>query len=99
MKGKYQKYGSRYYGGNRVLAQKEHSEYVKFVAPNLLASFALVLKEYTDADSDTINMMLSAVNALWEQSIAEGWDIRERCERELDIDVMHRLEAKERGLL
>lgn len=72
--------------------------YIKFVVPHVLASFALALDE-DGMKVDKINDILVRVQEIWEQSTREGWDVREYCSDKLDIDVVHYLEAKERGLL
>ena len=91
-------YKRKFYGGNRTGERALQKHYIKYVAPHMLAAFALVLKENTDMSPDDIAYMIEQTQAMWNRSTSEGWDIRERCSEELDIDVMHELEAKERGI-
>ena len=91
-------YKRPYHGGNKSAGRALNEHYVKFVAPNLLASFCLVLYDKTNMDVDDIQYLVSQVAPLWNRSIEEGWDIRKNCKELLDIDVMHELEAKERGI-
>lgn len=93
----YKRNGS-YHGGNRQKQRDLAQHYIKYVVPHCLAAFALVLHENTDMTPDDIAYMIEQTQAIWNRSTNEGWDIRERCSEELDIDVMHELEAKERGI-
>ena len=90
--------GRPYHGGNRQIERDVAQHYAMFVAPNLLASFALVLFENTNMNPDDIAYMIEQTQALWNRASSEGWDIRQRCSDLLDIDVMHELEAKKRGI-
>ena len=90
--------GRPYHGGNRQKERDIAQHYITFVVPHCLAAFALVLYQNTDMSNDDIAYMIEQTQALWNQSTNEGWDIRQRCSDLLDIDVMHELEAKKRGI-
>lgn len=86
------------YGAQSRKDRMVGQHYIKYVVPHVLASFALALDE-DGMKVDKINDILVRVQEIWQQSTAEGWDVREYCSEKLDIDVVHYLEAKERGLL
>ena len=85
----------KFHGGNKTKDRMIAYHYATFVAPQLLASFALTLYDKTDMSKDDIADMLVDVQELWNRSTAEGWDIRQNCLELLDIDVRHWLEEKE----
>lgn len=91
-------HGRPYHGGNRQKDREVAQHYITYVAPNLLASFALVLSEHTDMSNDDIAYMIEQTQEMWNRSTREGWNIRKRCADLLDIDVMSELEAKKRGI-
>jgi hypothetical protein len=86
---------SKFHGGNKTKDRMIAQHYATFVAPNLLASFALTLYDKTDMSEDDIADLLVDVQELWNRSTAEGWDIKQNCLELLGIDVRHWLEEKE----
>lgn len=88
---------SRFYGGNRTKDRMTAFQYATYVAPNLMASFALTLYDKTDMSVEDIEEMLIAVQDLWNRSTQEGWDIKKNCLDLLGIDVRHWIEEKEHG--
>ena len=91
-------HGRPYHGGNRQKERDIAQHYITYVAPHLLASFALVLYENTDMSNDDIAYMIEQTQIMWNRASNEGWDVRQKCSDLLDIDVMHELEAKKRGI-
>ncbi len=95
------KYHNRnnYYGGNKTGQRLMQKEYIKYTAPHLLAAFGLVLYENTGFEKDDIVYLIEQVTPMFNRAMREGWDIRKKAEEMFDIDLMHELEAKERGLM
>lgn len=86
---------SKFHGGNKTKERMVAFNYATYVAPNLIASFALTLYDKTDLSVDDIESLLVDVQELWNRSTEEGWDIKKNCSELLDIDVQHWIEQKE----
>ena len=87
---------SRFYGGNKTTNKLTMDRYIKYLAPHLVASFALVLYENTDLSVDDIQDLCAKVAPLWERSREEGWDICRNCEELLGFDVKHEKEVSDK---
>ena len=59
----------------------------EYVAPNLIASFALTLYQNTDMPVMDIHYLCSQMEELWIRSEREGWDIKQNCYDLTKIDV------------
>ena len=88
---------SKFHGGNRTKDRMTAFHYATYVAPNLMASFALTLYDKTDLSKEDIENLLIDVQELWNRSTEEGWDIKQNCKELLDIDMRHWIEEKEHG--
>lgn len=86
---------AKFHGGNKTKDRMIAFQYAKYVAPNLMASFALTLYDKTDMSVDDIRDLMVDVQELWNRSTLEGWDIKENCKELLDLDMRHWIEEKE----
>ena len=80
-----------YYNNSKALAKQidfgKMQKIAEYVAPNLIASFALTLYQNTDMPIDDIHYLCSQMEELWVRSEGEGWDIKQNCFELTGIDV------------
>lgn len=81
--------------GNKKKDKLVAMHYAKFVAPHLMASFALTLYDKTDMSVDDIADMCVEVNDLWNRASQEGWDIVKNCEDLTGINMKSWIEVRE----
>ena len=86
---------SKFHGGGNKKDKMLAMYYAKYVAPHLMASFALTLYDKTDLSVEDITNLCIDVNDLWTRSTAEGWDICKNCEELTGIDMKSWIEMKE----
>lgn len=86
---------SKFHGGNNKKEKLLAMHYAKFIAPHLMASFALTLYDKTDMEIDDIADMCVEVNDLWNRASVEGWDIIQNCEDLTGINMKSWIEVKE----
>lgn len=86
---------SKYHGGNKTKDKMIAMQYARYVAPHLMASFALTLYEKTDMSLDDIEDLCVAVNDLWNRSTVEGWDICQNCKELTNLDMKSWIDVKE----
>lgn len=87
---------SKFHGGNNKKEKLLAMHYARYVAPHLMASFALTLYEKRPEMSvDEIADLCVDVNDLWNRSTVEGWDIVKNCSELLNIDMRSWIDVRE----
>lgn len=86
--------GSKFHGGNKSKDRMLAQHYIRYVAPHMMASFALVLYDSTNMELDDIEKLCVEVDKLWNRSIAEGWDIVANCRELTGLDMRSYIDVK-----
>lgn len=85
---------SKFHGGSKNRDKMLMKQYIRYVAPHMMASFALTLYERTNIPLDDIKELCIAIDELWNRSIAEGWDIIANCRELTGLDMRSYIDYK-----
>ena len=86
---------SKFHGGNNKKEKMLALHYTRYIAPHLMASFALTLYDKTNLSIDDIADLCVEVNDLWNRSTVEGWDICQNCEDLTGINMKSWIDVRE----